>query len=163
MLLFFPKGGKNMKDIWKKWWLWLIIVVTIILSCIFIIFYHKMSTKILEDTNKTIQEGGERIKEREEREKDALNYAIELLADTPVHGGYSQKKITEQLEHKGFSYTEIQYAINKCGADWYDQAAYAAKYYKDENKYTKEQIIKLLKYDGFTGEQTEYGVSAVGY
>lgn len=49
------------------------------------------------------------------------------------------------------------------GADWNEQAAKKAQSYLDYTSFSREGLIEQLIYEGFSAEQAEYGVSAVGY
>lgn len=46
---------------------------------------------------------------------------------------------------------------------WNKQAAKKAQDYMNYSSFSRQGLIDQLKFEGFTGEQAEYGVSAVGY
>ena len=92
-------------------------------------------------------------------EKNALSKAKSYLSFT----SFSQKSLYDQLEYEGFTEKEITYAIENCGADWYEQAAKKAKSYLQLTSFSRKSLIEQLEYEGFTPEQAEYGVKSVGY
>ncbi len=47
--------------------------------------------------------------------------------------------------------------------DWNEQAAEKAQSYLDFMSFSRKGLIEQLVYEGFTKEQAEYGVKAVGY
>lgn len=67
------------------------------------------------------------------------------------------------MEYEGFSNEAATYAADNCGADWNEQAAQKAQDYMDFSSFSRSGLIDQLLYEGFTQEQAEYGVSAVGY
>ena len=69
----------------------------------------------------------------------------------------------EQLEFEGYSAEAATYAADYCGADWNEQAAKTAQSYIDSSSFSRSGLIDQLLFEGFTQEQAEYGVTAVGY
>ncbi|UMZ72540.1 Host cell surface-exposed lipoprotein [Natranaerofaba carboxydovora] len=65
-----------------------------------------------------------------------------------------------RLEH---SHEEAVYAVDEIEVDWKEQAALKAEDYLDYSSFSREGLIEQLEYEGFTREQAEYGVEAVGY
>ena len=47
--------------------------------------------------------------------------------------------------------------------DWNEQAALKAQDYLDFMSFSRDGLIEQLMFEGFTAEQAEYGVTAVGY
>lgn len=76
---------------------------------------------------------------------------------------FSYSGLIEQLEYEGYTTEEATYAVDNCGADWYEQAAKKAEEYLDVMSFSRSGLIEQLEYEGFTTEQAEYGVTAVGY
>ncbi len=91
-------------------------------------------------------------------EKNALTSAKKYLELT----NFSSKRLYEQLEYVGYSATECQYAVDNCGADWYDQAVGSAKNYMSLTSLSKKRLIEQLEYVGYSNEEAEYG-AAVAY
>lgn len=76
---------------------------------------------------------------------------------------FSKKGLKDQLKYEGYTDKEAKYGVNKCGANWKEQAAKKAKEYLDTMPFSKKDLINQLKYDGFTTEQANYGVKKAGY
>ena len=76
---------------------------------------------------------------------------------------FSASGLIDQLEYEGYSHEDAVFAVERCGADWNEQAAKAAKSYLDMMAFSRDSLIDQLIYEGFTAEQAEYGASAVGY
>lgn len=76
---------------------------------------------------------------------------------------FSYSGLIEQLEFEGYSTEEATYAVDNCGADWFEQAAKKAQSYLDFMAFSRDGLIDQLLFEGFTQEQAEYGASAVGY
>lgn len=92
-------------------------------------------------------------------EKNALKKAKQYLDLMP----FSEKGLIEQLKYDGFYTSEAEYAVEHCGADWYEQAVNKASVYLDIFAYSREGLISQLEYDGFTNAQASYGASQNGY
>lgn len=90
-------------------------------------------------------------------EKNALAKAEEYLSTM----AFSKSGLAEQLEYEKFEASEIEYAIENCGANWKEQAALKAQEYLDSMSFSKQDLIDQLKYEGFTTKQAEYGVDKV--
>lgn len=76
---------------------------------------------------------------------------------------FSRSGLIKQLEYEGYSEDEATYAVDNCGADWFEQAVKCAKSYLDVSAFSREGLIKQLEYEGFTHEQAVYGVEQNGY
>ncbi len=85
--------------------------------------------------------------------KKALSY-LDFMA-------FSRKGLIEQLEYEGFSHDEAVYGVDKCGADWNEQAAKKAAEYLDFTSFSRDGLIDQLEYEGFTHSEAVYGVDAV--
>ncbi len=93
-------------------------------------------------------------------ERNALQTAKSYLDRV---GGFSEKKLSDQLEYEGYTDEEIEYAIKHCGADWYEQAAQSAQSYLSlDIGFSRTKLLDQLKYEGFTTSQAQYGVESVG-
>ena len=84
--------------------------------------------------------------------KKALSY-LDFMA-------FSRKGLIEQLEYEGFSHDEAVYGVDKCGADWNEQAAKKAAEYLDFTSFSRDGLIDQLEYEGFTHSEAVYGVDA---
>lgn len=76
---------------------------------------------------------------------------------------FSRDGLIRQLEYEGYSTEEANYAVDRCGADWNEQAGKKAKEYISVMAFSREGLINQLEYEGFTYEQAVYGVTQVGY
>jgi len=92
-------------------------------------------------------------------EKNALKSAKSYLKFT----AFSYEGLKGQLEYEGYSENEIEYAVDNCGADWYEQAVKSAKNYLEFSSFSRDGLIDQLEYEGFTNEQAVYAVDSVGY
>lgn len=92
-------------------------------------------------------------------QKNARAKATSYLSSS----SFSYSGLIKQLEFEGFSTEEATYAVDKCGADWNEQAAKKAKSYLNSSSFSRDGLIKQLEFEGFTNAQAEYGVKAVGY
>ena len=98
-------------------------------------------------------------------EKKALEKACAYIDNyLEDHNGYSHQELAEKLQRNGFSAEEAKFAADNCGANWNQQAAYqAGVYLVFYPRSTKEQLMDLLLYDGFSYEQALAGVRANGF
>lgn len=78
-------------------------------------------------------------------------------------GGFSESGLRDQLEFEGFSSSEIDYAIEHCGANWNEQCTECAQDYLDSMSMSRSELYDQLEYEGFTSSQIAYGLAAVGY
>ncbi len=67
------------------------------------------------------------------------------------------------MEFEGFTNEEAVFAADNCGADWNEEAAKKAQQYLNVSSFSRSGLMDQLKFEGFTEEQAEYGVTAVGY
>ena len=66
------------------------------------------------------------------------------------------------MEYEGYSTEDATNAVDKCGADWNEQAALKAEEYLKYSSFSRAGLIEQLEYEGFTSEQAEYGVTSAG-
>ena len=92
-------------------------------------------------------------------EKNAASKALDYLAFMP----FSYSGLVEQLKFEGYSQEEAVYGVDRCGANWNEQAALTARNYLKYFSFSRNGLIAQLEYEGFTQQQAEYGVQAVGY
>lgn len=90
-------------------------------------------------------------------EKNALDSALSYLD----YSAFSKSGLKDQLEYEGYTESEIEYAVENCGANWKEQAALMAQEYLDYSSFSRQELIDQLEFEGFTSEQAEYGVSRV--
>jgi len=92
-------------------------------------------------------------------EKNAAKSALAYLAYMP----FSYSGLVEQLKFEGYTHEEAVYGVDKCGADWNEQAALMAEDYLNYSSFSRTELIAQLEFEGFTRQQAEYGVQSVGY
>ena len=92
-------------------------------------------------------------------QENALEKALQYLN----YSSFSKSGLVEQLEYEGFSHEDALYAVDKCGADWNEQAAIKAQDYLNYSSFSRSGLIEQLEYEGFTYEQAIYGVNSVEY
>lgn len=78
-------------------------------------------------------------------------------------GAFSYTGLLGQLEYEGFTAEECAYAVDNCGADWYEQAVKKAESYLSWGAFSRESLIEQLEFEGFTNDQAVYAVTQVGY
>lgn len=91
--------------------------------------------------------------------RNALATAHDYLDST----AFSYSGLIDQLEYEGYTYAEAVYAVDNCGADWYEQAALMAAEYLDTMSFSRTGLIDQLEYEGFSYDQAVYGVEQAGY
>ena len=75
---------------------------------------------------------------------------------------FSYLSLVEQLEADGYNLTDATIAVDKCGANWKEQAVKRGTVYIERNpEMTRQQLLDQLKYEGFTDEEAEYGVEQI--
>lgn len=92
-------------------------------------------------------------------QENALGKANSYLSLT----AFSSSGLVKQLEFEGFSNADAVWAVEKCGADWNEQAALKADEYMKMTSFSKQGLIDQLVFEGFSSDQANYGASAVGY
>jgi SOS response regulatory protein OraA/RecX len=90
--------------------------------------------------------------------RDALAQAQSYLRSS----SFSYLELIDQLEYHGYSYEDAVYAVDNCGADWYDQALKMAKSYLKTSSFSYLGLIDQLEYSEFTYEQAKYGADNCG-
>ena len=80
-------------------------------------------------------------------EKNALKSAEDYLS---LSTGFSENRLRDQLEYEGYESSEIDYALDNCGADWREQCKKGAQSYLDTSmSFSKQGLIDQLVYEGF--------------
>lgn len=90
--------------------------------------------------------------------RNALRSAEQYLSFT----SFSRSGLIEQLKFDQYTASEAEYAVDNCGADWYEQAEKSAKKYLDFMSFSRGGLIDQLVFDGFTRDQAEHGADANG-
>lgn len=88
-------------------------------------------------------------------QRNALDSAKSYLR----YMAFSYEGLIDQLEYEGYTYAEAKYAVDNCGADWYEQAVACAESYLEYMSFSRSDLIDQLEYEGFTHEQAVYGVN----
>ncbi len=175
-------GAKNKKPIYKRWW-FIAILVIVLLGAIGSLGEEDADTpepQNLASNDASLNtepedEGAapdvieELVQESEKPantepamtmgQKNALQTAGQYLD----YSAFSYKGLVEQLEFEGYSNADAVWAVDRCGADWNEQAAKSAKSYLEYSSFSRQGLIDQLVFEGFSVEQASYGVSAVGY
>lgn len=92
-------------------------------------------------------------------ESNALSKAYSYLN----YSAFSYTGLIKQLEYEGYTTAEATYAVDNCGADWYEQAVAKAESYLNYTSFSRSGLIGQLEYEGFTTDQATYAVGQVGY
>ena len=75
---------------------------------------------------------------------------------------FSRSGLIKQLEFEGFSTEDATFAVDNCGADWYEQAYKSAENYMSFSSFSHSGLVNQLLFEGFTEEEAEYGVTQTG-
>ena len=86
-------------------------------------------------------------------QKNALGTAKNYLSWM----NFSKEGLKKQLTFEGFSDEDAQYAVDHCGANWYEQAYKSAKNYLSFMPFSEDELINQLEFEGFTYDQAVYG------
>lgn len=92
-------------------------------------------------------------------QKNALEKAQSYLKTL----SFSRTGLIEQLEFSGFTTEEATFAVDNCGANWFEQAGKKAQSYLKSSSFSRTGLIEQLEFSGFTKEEAEYGAKVVGY
>ena len=172
-------GATFQKPLYKKWWFWMLLgIVSFILFYLFILFltatlfgttpsHHTVTAVSDYDAYYSRQQdyGGYPQEETVSvpaymtiGEENALRSANSYLSFMC----FSREGLIDQLEYEGFTTQEAEFAVDNCGADWFEQAVGCAESYLDSNSFSYEGLVDQLEYEGFTREQAVYGVDRCG-
>lgn len=91
-------------------------------------------------------------------QKNALKKAQSYLK----FSSFSYNGLIGQLEYEGFSIEDATFAVDNCGADWFEQALFKARSYLSNNAFSYSGLIGQLEYEEFTNEQAVYGADNCG-
>lgn len=148
-------GSPNKKPLYKKVWFWVVVLLVIgsIRSCTNEVVSTrsepKAPAKVTQSKESNMTMG----------QKNALASAKSYLK----FSAFSYTGLVNQLEYEGYTTEEATYAVDNCGADWYEQAAKCAESYLKYSSFSRDGLIDQLEYEGFTSAQALYGVKENGY
>lgn len=133
-------------------------------------------TKKAEKEEEKAQEEAQKAEEEAKKEKAAeekkkkentptlgQSNALDKAYSYLEYSSFSYSGLVDQLKYEGFSASEAKYAVDRCGADWNEQAAKKAKSYMEYSSFSKQGLIEQLLYEGFSQSQSNYGAKSVGY
>ena len=66
------------------------------------------------------------------------------------------------MKIEGYSTADATWAVDRVSVDWNEQAAKSAKNYLSFTAFSRSGFVDQLKFEGFSSEQAEYGVSQTG-
>lgn len=89
--------------------------------------------------------------------------AVQSASSYLSMGGFSRKKLIDQLVFEDFSKADAEFAVDYLSPDWNEQAAQSAKSYIEMGGFSRQKLIEQLMFEGFTKAQAERGVKAAGY
>lgn len=144
-------GSPNKKPLYKKWWFWLIVV--------FIIGSMGIGGGDIASTTTAPKASTQVTSNMTTGQKNALASAKSYLK----FSAFSYTGLIDQLEYEGYTTEEATYAVDNCGADWYEQAAKCAESYLKYSSFSRDGLIDQLEYEGFTYAQALHGVKENGY
>ena len=82
------------------------------------------------------------------------------------YSDFSRSGLLSQLEFESFPAADAEFAVARLeaegGVDWNAQAAGSAKSYLEYSSFSRQGLVDQLKFEGFTPEQAEFGVSQTG-
>lgn len=65
-------------------------------------------------------------------------------------------------EFEGFTHEEAVYGVDRCGADWNQQALGKANSYLSVSAFSRQGLVDQLIFDQFTPDQASFGVGQCG-
>ena len=78
------------------------------------------------------------------------------------YSAFSYQGLIDQLEYEGYPKEDCVYAVDNCGADWFEQAVKCAESYLKYSSFSYSELVDQLEYEGFTHEQAVYGAKQNG-
>lgn len=95
-------------------------------------------------------------------QQNAYRSAVNYLDFT----AFSRSGLAGQLEFEGYSASDAEFAIARLetegGVDWNAQAAASAANYLEFTSFSRSGLVDQLRFEGYTAEQAEHGVSTTG-
>ena len=121
-------------------------------------------TNILEDCAESEESSEDSTDSSSDNPTLSQQNALDAASTYLNISSFSYTGLIQQLEsYDQYSEEDATYAADHCGANWNEQAAKSAQSYLDISNFSRDGLIQQLKFVGFTDDQAEYGVSAVGY
>ena len=117
----------------------------------------KSASKYKTDDSSTISKADDILKNASVGQKNAYNKALSYLSFT----SFSHDGLIEQLEYEKFSTEDATWAVDNCGADWYEQALAKGKSYLSYTSFSHDSLIEQLEYEKFTTEQATYAADII--
>jgi len=159
-----------MKNLFKKWWFWLIAIVLVIgiIGSVggdsdesYPPIDNSVSVVANDNNNNTVMvtEAEITIPTVPLGHKNALDSAKSYIR----FSGFSYEGLIDQLEFEGYSEEECFYGANNCGADWNEECYEKAESYLEFMSFSKEGLRDQLEFEGFTDDQINYALEKVGY
>lgn len=90
-------------------------------------------------------------------QKNAIREAVNHLN----HSSFSKKGLISKLEFDGYSTEDATYAVEKCGANWNEQAKKFVESYLENKVVSRDGLIYQLETAGFTTAQATLGADYV--
>ena len=88
--------------------------------------------------------------------------ALESAKSYLRYSAFSYEGLIDQLEYEGYPHEDCVYAVDNCGADWFEQAVKCGKSYLKYSSFSYSELVDQLEYEGFTNEQAVYGAKQNG-
>lgn len=90
-------------------------------------------------------------------QRNALAQAKNYLDYT----AFSASGLVDQLVYEGYSTEDATFAVEHCGADWYEQAVKQAENYLSYTSFSESGLVDQLIYEGYTEDQAKKAVAEV--
>lgn len=108
---------------------------------------------------------GNSVEDLNPRQRDAVAEAERFVE----YSNISYLGLIDMLEFLNFTHEEAVFATDFVEANWFkecvdeakDLIEYSSK--TEDHSYTRDELKSLLEFEGFTEEEVEYGLKAVGY
>ena len=112
---------------------------------------------------KEVNEATEKAIEEEKARKEEERIAKEKAEAEEKARKEAEEQAKKEAEEKAKAEDACVYAVDNVTVDWNEQCAKKAKSYLDYTSFSRQGLYGQLEFEGFTHEQIEYGLSAVGY
>ena len=108
---------------------------------------------------------GNSVEDLNPRQRDAVAEAERFVE----YSNMSYLGLIDMLEFLNFTHEEAVFAVDFVEANWFEECAdeakdlieYSSK--TEDHSYTRDELKSLLEFQGYTEEEVEYGLKAVGY
>lgn len=108
---------------------------------------------------------GNSVEDLNPRQRDAVAEAERFVE----YSNMSYLGLIDMLEFLNFTHEEAVFATDFVEANWFEECAdeakdlieYSSK--TEDHSYTRDRLKSLLEFKGYTEEEVEYGLQAVGY